>query len=288
MVSVRRVLPAVLASPSAMRSRMRLSKRDMSPTTRSRMPLVWSFATSCSSARAKSSIRSVTSSAGRRQFSLEKANSVRYSMPCSIAARTVARTASTPLRCPATRGSRRSFAQRPLPSMMIATWRGTRIGSGAARVVLVNTGRCAEAATSDRHQVGFLLLQQPVDVGDVMVGQLLQLLVRTPLVVLRALLVLQQALQVLVGVAAHVAHRDARGLGFLVHDLDEIAPPLLGEGRHRHADEFARGGRVEAEIGVADRLLDHRHHLLLPRLHGDRGAAPFGHARRSGGPTVPA
>ena len=29
------------------------------------------------------------------------------------------------------------------------------------------------------------------------------------------------------------------------------------------------GRRVDAQVGVADRLLDHRDHLLLPRLHGD-------------------
>ena len=50
---------------------------------------------------------------------------VRYWTPSSMAARTVRRTASTPMRCPAERGSPRCSAQRPLPSMMIATWRGT-------------------------------------------------------------------------------------------------------------------------------------------------------------------
>ena len=101
-----------VAAPSAPRRRRRArecarSKRDVSPTTLKRMPFECSFATSRSSARTNSSIRIDTSSAGRRQFSLENANSVRYSTPRSIAARTVARTASTPLRWPATRGSSR-------------------------------------------------------------------------------------------------------------------------------------------------------------------------------------
>ena len=95
-------------------------------------------ATSCSSARRKSSIRIDTSSAGRRQFSLENANSVRNSTPRSRQARTTPRTASTPLRWPATRGSSRCFAQRPLPSMMIATCRGTARVSGMSRVELLN------------------------------------------------------------------------------------------------------------------------------------------------------
>ena len=37
---------------------------------------------------------------------------------------TVRLTASTPARCPIVRGNPRAFAQRPLPSMMMATWRG--------------------------------------------------------------------------------------------------------------------------------------------------------------------
>ena len=45
-------------------------------------------------------------------------------MPISPAARTVLRSASTPRRCPSPRGSPRADAQRPLPSMMMATWRG--------------------------------------------------------------------------------------------------------------------------------------------------------------------
>lgn len=62
-----------------------------------------------------------TSSTGRCQFSLEKANSVRTSTPASAQVLTTARTALTPALCPATPGSRRFFAQRLLPSMMMAT-----------------------------------------------------------------------------------------------------------------------------------------------------------------------
>jgi hypothetical protein len=77
---------------------MRGSKADRSPTALKRMSLLWSFPTSCSSARRKSCMRTVTSSCGRRQFSLEKAKSVRYSTPRSMHAFTISRTASTPLR----------------------------------------------------------------------------------------------------------------------------------------------------------------------------------------------
>src|ERR1700722_1136366 len=45
--------------------------------------------------------------------------------PDWIAASTVRRTARDPSRCPAIRGRPRDLAQRPLPSMMMATWPGT-------------------------------------------------------------------------------------------------------------------------------------------------------------------
>jgi len=64
------------------------------------------------------------SRAGLFQFSSENANSVSTSTPASIAPSTASRTAFIPARWPNGRGSRRSLAQRPLPSMMIATWRG--------------------------------------------------------------------------------------------------------------------------------------------------------------------
>src|SRR5579864_788781 len=226
---------------------MRRSKRDVSPTTLKRMPLECSFATSWSSARAKRSIRIETSSAGRRQFSLENAKSVRYSTPCSIAARTEARTDSTPLRCPATRGSSRLFAQRPLPSMMMAICRGTIRGSGMTRVELANiatrltkrVNRVRVGGASDRHQVDFFRLQEAVDLGDEVIGQPLQVIVRAPFLVFRALLVLEQLLQMFVRVAPHVAHGDLRRFRLLVHDLGQFLPAFLCERGHRDADHLA-------------------------------------------------
>jgi hypothetical protein len=48
------------------------------------------------------------------------------------------RTVSTPTLCPATRGKKRFFAQRPLPSMMTAIWRGISSTSGITLVELEN------------------------------------------------------------------------------------------------------------------------------------------------------
>eukprot|EP01034_Spumella_vulgaris_P042564 gene42564-52785_t len=54
---------------------------------------------------------------------------------------TMLRTASTPLTWPATRGRKRLVAQRPLPSMMMATWRGTLGASGTAVAALRGPSR---------------------------------------------------------------------------------------------------------------------------------------------------
>ncbi len=53
------------------------SKADRSPATLKRTPFECSLPTSCSSAFRKSCMSTLTSSGGRRQFSLEKAKSVR-------------------------------------------------------------------------------------------------------------------------------------------------------------------------------------------------------------------
>jgi hypothetical protein len=70
-------LPAVRASACSTSFTMRGSKRWMSPIARKRTPFACSFSISCSSAATKSCMRKVTSSLGRRQFSLLNAKSVR-------------------------------------------------------------------------------------------------------------------------------------------------------------------------------------------------------------------
>src|SRR5438552_10437530 len=274
-----------------MSSRILGSKREISPTTLNRMSFSWSLATSCSSARMNSCIRIETSSAGRRQFSLENAKSVRNSTPRSTHERTVARNASTPLRCPATRGRRRCLAQRPLPSMMMATCRGTSRTSGTPRVELVNDiglgqsvfskrherAECAPANTlrekvwakSNGEQIGFLRMQNLVDFTYVSVRELLHVFLRSPFLVLGNRLRLEQVLEVGDRIATDIAHGDAGVFGFAVYDFDELLAPLLCQRGHRNAYHVARGRGVQTQVRIADRLLDYLHHLLFPRLDGD-------------------
>ncbi len=86
-----------------------------------------------------SCIRNETSSAGRRQFSLLKANKVRYSTPASMQQRVIAahRLEAAPM-SGHPRQRRRFCAQRPLPSMMMAMWRGTASVLGIPIVELSN------------------------------------------------------------------------------------------------------------------------------------------------------
>src|SRR5262249_37816649 len=58
--------------------------------------------------------------------------SVSWPMPSLQPSSITARTLWTPRACPSTRGRPRSWAQRPLPSMMTATCRGSRAGSSPA------------------------------------------------------------------------------------------------------------------------------------------------------------
>ena len=71
-------------------------------------------------------MRKRTSSSGRRQFSVENANTVIHFRPTSSPPSTVSKSASSPAACPSVRLRPRRCAQRPLPSITIATWRGSR------------------------------------------------------------------------------------------------------------------------------------------------------------------
>jgi hypothetical protein len=74
------------------------------------------------------SISASTSSPDRDQFSVENAYTASDSTPTSIAVSTIGRSAWDPARCPSATPTPRALAQRPLPSMMIATARTPQAG----------------------------------------------------------------------------------------------------------------------------------------------------------------
>src|SRR5947209_14699598 len=116
-------------------------------------------------------------------------------MPRSIAASTMRRTSRAPARWPAAGGSARFFAQRPLPSMMIATDCATsgRSRSGSERTresVRIRDSRFT--SRSDLHDLGFFALQQLVDLRDMVVGELLHTRLRGALLVVAGVALLDQ------------------------------------------------------------------------------------------------
>src|SRR3954469_4869548 len=136
-------------------------------------------------------MRPDTSSSGRFQFSDENANTVRCSTPRLAQALMVLTSASTPCLWPKMRGMKRFFAQRPLPSMTMATWRGTsglRAGAWAADT----GGFTKRIGLLDSQDLGFFGVHQLVDLGDGAVGQLLDVVDQATLLVLGDVLVLEQ------------------------------------------------------------------------------------------------
>src|ERR1700712_2379161 len=106
-------------------------------------------------------MRPDTSSSGRFQFSDENANTVRCSTPRLAQALMVLTSASTPCLWPKMRGMKRFLAQRPLPSMTMATWRGT--SGSRAGAPEVDEGGFTAASFSNREDLGFLALDELVD-----------------------------------------------------------------------------------------------------------------------------
>src|SRR3990170_6603275 len=162
------------------------------------------------------------------------------------------------------RGNPRALAQRPLPSMMTATWRGTAEDSGTGAVT--NAG----GIRSDLRDVLLLGRDELVHLADEAVGELLDRLFGALVVVLGDELFLEQVLEMGVGVAPHVADRDLGVFALRAHVLTELFAALLGERRQRHADHTARGRRVQAQVRLADGLLDRGHHALVPGRHAER------------------
>src|SRR5688572_23742596 len=150
-------------------------------------------------------------------------------MPNSTQAVMMPRKFSTPARCPARRGSPRAMAQRPLPSMIRATWTGT----------FVRTVSVLSEGILDFHDLGFFALAELVHFLDVLVRQLLQVNLAAFQLVLGDHLFLLELAQVLVHRTADVAHGHARVLQPVVHHLGELPAALLVQGRDAEADDLA-------------------------------------------------
>src|SRR5690606_24919932 len=199
-------------------------------------------------------------------------------MPSGSQASIVRRTASPPALWPIARGTPRRFAQRPLPSMMIATWRALVASvpmlKMSVRPELVEgplflltprlKGRTAlrqaqgerwRGTSSLRHDFLLFRCSRRVDLADETVGQLLHLVSEALVLVLGDVLLLLVFLERFHPVAADVADGDLGLLGILVRQLDQLLAPLLGQVGHRQAQRLPVDDRVQSEVGVGDALL---------------------------------
>src|SRR5215207_4962973 len=167
-------------------------------------------------------------------------------MPRSAASRSRALTVSAPASWPAATDRPRCLAQRPLPSVMMATYEAL-------------TGR----GSSHLEDLVFLALEQGVELLGLLVGELLQRLLGAVLVVGAGLARVAQLAQVVHYVAADVADRDAPL-------LRELPAPLLGQLGDRKADQLAVVGGREPDVGLHDRPLDRLDRALVVRLDGQQ------------------
>src|ERR1700721_4847214 len=106
---------------------------------------------------------------------------------------TTRRTTLMLARWPAGRGMPVDRAQRPLPSMIIATC----CGVSAISSIEAHAGRL------DLHQLLLFFRHRMIDLGDVLVGEFLDLLLRAPVLVLGDQLLLQNFFQLGHDCAAH-------------------------------------------------------------------------------------
>ena len=123
---------------------------------------------------------------------------------------------------------------------------------------------------SNLEDLFFLGLQQAIDLGRRRVGALLQLGLGAALVVLADLALLLQLAQVVHDVAADVADGDLALLADAVDDLDHLAAALLVELGDLQPDHVAVVGGRQPEVGLHDRLLDHRDRALVERGQGQQ------------------
>src|SRR4029079_19249346 len=135
----------------------------------------------------------------------------------------------------------------------------------SSRICLRTTVIRPDADPSDFHDLGLFGLQRGVDLGDALVGQLLQPVLRAVDVVRAGLAVLLEVLEPVDRVAADGAGRDPALLGHVPHMADEVLAPLLGQLRDREPDQLAVVRRREAEVGIEDRAIDVLHDALVER-----------------------
>src|SRR5262249_6105347 len=154
-----------------------------------------------------------------------------------------------PRRCPSTRGSPRADAQRPFPSMMMATCLGA---ANSLAWTLVSASALDIHGTSQCEDLLFLGRDQLVDLCDHLVASLLHLLRRALAFVFADLMILFQLLEDIKAIAPDVPDGNLRGLGIFMRDLHQILAALLVELRNPQAKHLPFRRRRQPEVGCRD------------------------------------
>src|SRR6266487_1433118 len=166
MRSSSRVACAVACSAAAIAATSDAGRRSRRPITISFTPCAMSSAVSLRRYRANRRMSVDTSAAGRLQLSEEKAYKLSAVMPQPGAISTTRRTAAAPARWPAARGSPRRVAQRPLPSMTMATWKEVLCFIKSPAKKKMTPSACARRANQRFHVIEIALERPPSEGGE--------------------------------------------------------------------------------------------------------------------------
>src|SRR5215218_4638135 len=141
------------------------------------------------------------------------------------------------------------------PASTIQSARGAATTEKRMRSASSDIGAGA-VARSDFHDLGLFGLDHLVDLPDVVVVDLLEVLLGVLHVVLAHA---RELLEAVAAVGAGMADRDLAVFRELVHHLHQLLGALLVHLRQRDADHAPLRRRLEAEVGLANRLLDRLH-----------------------------
>src|SRR5580700_10164588 len=124
----------------------------------------------------------------------------------------------------------------------------------------------AAVVTLDLEELGFLVLEQLVDLRLVGMGEVVEFALGPVHVVLARVPALDHLVQGVFGVTPDVPDRDAAVLGLVPRGLDVFAAALLGQFRQDDPDDDSVVGGVDAQVAVPDRPLDGTQRVLVERL----------------------
>src|SRR5262245_52470396 len=160
---------------------------------------------------------------------------VRCLTPNSTQAVMMRRKFSTPARWPSKRGRPRAKAQRPLPSMIIATCEGILSGRGGE----ITTSAAIGDDPSDFLDLGVFARAQLLDLFYVLIGELLQVGFAAFQIVFGDHLLFFKFAQIIVGGAADIPHGDPRFFQPVVNDFNQVLAALFGQRWDIQANDFA-------------------------------------------------